>query len=207
MIPELLPLPSVVEGARIRVRPFRRGDGQRVFAAIEEDRAHLRRWLPWVDAHKSAIDSEVYARKAHAWWILREDLPLVIETREGELVGGSGLHRFNWGVRSFEIGYWVRKSAEGKGFVGEAVELEAAIAFDRLDANRVEIRCDPANDRSSAIPRRLGFALEARLSRSTLAPDGGVRDALIFGLTRETFAQCGWSAGALAFVRVADRDG
>jgi ribosomal-protein-serine acetyltransferase len=207
VVPELLPLPSFVEGQRVRVRPFRRGDGPSLFAAIDEDRGHLRRWLPWVDAHKTSIDSEVYARKAHAWWILREDLPVAVETKDGQVLGGSGLHRFDWAVRSFEIGYWVRKTAEGRGLISEAVRLEAAVAFERLDANRVEIRCDPANERSAAVPRRLGFALEARPSQSTLAVDGAVRDALIFGLTKETFRRCDWAADALQFVRVADRDG
>jgi ribosomal-protein-serine acetyltransferase len=207
MVPELLPLPSAVEGARVRLRPFRRGDGPNLFAAIDEDRPHLRAWLPWVDTHKTPIDSEVYVRKAQAWWILREDLSLAIERKSGELLGGSGLHRFDWAVRSFEIGYWVRKSAERQGLVTEAVELEAAIAFDRLEANRVEIRCDPANERSAAVPKRLGFVLEARLSRNVVAPGGELRDTLVFALTRETFSATSWAARALACVHEADRDG
>jgi ribosomal-protein-serine acetyltransferase len=205
--PELLPLPSFIEGSRVRVRPFRRGDGAGVFAAIDEDRAHLRAWLPWVDAHKTAVDTEIYVRKAHAWWILREDLPVVIERTDGEILGGSGLHRFDWAVRSFEIGYWVRKSAEGQGLVTEAVELEAAMAFERLEANRVEIRCDPENVRSAAVPRRLGFALEARLSSNTVAANGGLRDTLVFALTKETFRAAPWKDRALAAVQRADREG
>jgi RimJ/RimL family protein N-acetyltransferase len=197
----------MVEGERVRVRPFRRGDGPSLFAAIDEDRPHLRAWLPWVDTHKTSVDSEVYVRKAQAWWILREDLPMAIEERSGKLLGGSGLHRFDWALRSFEIGYWIRKSAEGGGLVTEAVELEAAVAFERLDANRVHIRCDPENVRSAAVPARLGFTLEARLSRNMLAPGGEVRDTLVFALTRETFPSVPWAERALACVRRADQDG
>lgn len=205
MIPELLPLPSVVTGERVRVRPYRRGDGRALFEAIDEDRAHLRAWLPWVDAHKTVEDSEVYVRKAHAWWILREDLPFGIESLDGALLGGSGLHRFDWASGSFEIGYWVRKSREGRGYVGEVVQLASAIAFERLGARRVEIRCDLANARSAAVPRRLGFAEEGCVR--TVTDDGSPREMRVFALDTDGFRRLPWSAAASGFVEAADRDG
>lgn len=205
MRPELVELPSVVSGERVRIRPFRRGDGARVFGAIDEDRDHLRAWLPWVDAHKTPDDTEVYVRKAHAWWMLREDLPLLVETIDGEVLGGSGLHRFDWAVRSFEIGYWIRKTREGQGFVSEAVKLATAIAFERLDAARVEIRCDAANVRSAAVPRRLGFVEEAMVKEEN--DDGVERDTRVFAHGRASYGAEAWSEAAAARVRAADRDG
>lgn len=205
MRPELLPLPSAVTGERVRVRPFRRGDGRAVFEAIDEDRAHLRAWLPWVDAHKSPLDTEVYVRKASAWWTLREDLPLLVETPAGGVLGGSGLHRFDWASRSFEIGYWIRKSAEGRGFVSDAVKLASAIAFDRLDAARVEIRCDVLNARSASVPRRLGFLEEPGVR--TTHDDGTPREMLVFALTPDPFRALGWHDDASRAVEAADREG
>lgn len=205
MRPELLPLPSVVSGERVRVRPFRRGDGEAVFRAIDEDREHLRAWLPWVDAHKTPLDTEVYVRKAHAWWLLREDLPLLVETVAGGVLGGSGLHRFDWASRTFEIGYWIRKTEEGRGYVSEAVKLAAAIAFHRLDAIRVEIRCDLANARSAAVPLRLGFAEEGAIR--TTHDDGSPRDMLVFALSPEAYRSRPWAADASRAVEASDRDG
>lgn len=205
MRPELVELPSVVEGERVRIRPFHRGDGARVFVAIDEDREHLRAWLPWVDAHKTPEDTEVYVRKAYAWWILREDLPLLVETIDGEVLGGSGLHRFDWATRSFEIGYWIRKTREGHGFVSEAVKLATAIAFERLEASRVEIRCDRGNARSAAVPRRLGFAEQGVVKDED--DDERERDMLVFVHGRASFDAQDWSKQASARVRAADRDG
>ena len=208
VIPELLPLPSSVEGPRIRLRPFRRGDGPDLFAAVDEGRAHLSKWLPWVDRHKSVIDSEVYVRKAQAWWILREDLPLAIEDKtSNRILGGTGLHRFDWAIRSFEIGYWVKKSAAGQGYVTEAVRILTALAFERLDAQRVEIRCDPANERSASVPRRLGFTSEARLPSNARTPSGEPRDTLVFAATRPTFDSLPWASDALKWVRRSDAEG
>ena len=66
---------------------------------------------------------------------------------EGELVGGTGLHRIDWSLRRFEIGYWRRTGCGGRGLVTEAVRALARLAFDHLDARRVEIRMDDANVR------------------------------------------------------------
>ncbi|MFO0611230.1 MAG: GNAT family N-acetyltransferase [Polyangiaceae bacterium] len=204
MSPELLPLPTAVNGERVRVRPYRRGDGGALFEAIDEDRPHLRAWLPWVDAHKTVADSEVYARKASAWWILREDLPVLIESHEGRLLGGSGLHRLDWAARCFEIGYWIRKSAEGRGFASEAARLVSAIAFDRLGATRVQIRCDLDNDRSAAVPRRLGFEEEGTV---VTRDDDLDREMRVFALAPDSYRACEWAPSASRAVEVADRDG
>src|SRR5687767_3692861 len=111
MNPLLLPLSSRMVGERVVVRPFMRGDGVDIFRAVDASRARLKEFLPWVDHHQSADDSEAFARGAHAKWVLREDLAVAICDTTLAVVGGSGLHRFDWNVRSFEIGYWIRSAS------------------------------------------------------------------------------------------------
>lgn len=78
-------------------------------------------------------------------------------------IGGGGLHRINWDVPKFEIGYWVRSSYGRQGFITEAVNGITHFAFNTLGARRVEIRCDSLNGRSAAVARRAGYELEAML--------------------------------------------
>lgn len=212
--PPLLLVPSQIAGERVVVRPLRRGDGPELFAAIDGSREHLARFLPWVPSVKAVDDSESTARTLAAKFALREDFVVAICAREahgafaaGEILGGSGLHRFDWKVRSFEIGYWVRAVAEGKGYVREAATLLAALAFRRFAATHVRIHCDPSNVRSARVPARLGFAQEGRLRCHALTPEGDVRDTLVFGLTRAEFEAQPWSASALASVDAADAAG
>jgi RimJ/RimL family protein N-acetyltransferase len=205
--PELLPLPRRLAGDRIVLRPFERGDGAALYAAVRESETRLRPWMPWVDRHATVDDSEAYCRKAAGWWLTREDLAVAICDHAGALLGGTGLHRFDWELRTFEVGYWIRTSAEGRGYVRESVELLAALAFERLDAARVEIRCDPRNERSAAVPRRLAFVEEGCLRNSGKSPDGTVRDTLVFSLTPVEFRERGWSDANVARVRLSDRDG
>ena len=90
-----------------------------------------------------------------------------------------------WELGYFEIGYWLRKSAEGQGYMTETVRLLADYAFASLSANRVEIICDARNLRSAAVPRRLGFVLEGWLRNHSLGPGESPADTLIFALTRD----------------------
>ena len=100
-------------------------------------------------------------------------------------LGGTGLHPRNWEIGYFEIGYWVRASAEGRGYIAETVRLLTDYAFDTLKANRLEIRCDELNVRSAAIPKRLGYVLEGRLRNDVATSDGRLRTTLVFSLIPE----------------------
>ncbi len=193
--PILQELPDELLGERVRVRPYYAGDGAALWEAVEESREHILPWLPWGDTHKSPEDSEAYVRKCQARWLLREDLPLGLwERATGRFLGGSGLHRIDWDVPSFEIGYWLRRSAVGHGYMTEAVRLMCGLAFETLSANRLFIRCAAANQRSAAIPRRLGFVLEGTLRNDKRNTAGELYDMLFFGMTPEDYAQAPFHA-------------
>ena len=68
----------------------------------------------------------------------------------------------------------------GQGHVSEAVQQLCALAFDRLTARRVEIRCDTINLRSRAVAERCGFELEGVLRRDVLGVDGQPRDTAVY---------------------------
>ena len=103
----------------------------------------------------------------------------------GTLVGSSGLHRVDWTVPKFEIGYWCRSRFTGKCYTTEAVRSISAFAFETLDARRVEIRRDSQNHRSVKVAEKSGFTLEGKLRNDTRAPDGSMRDTLIFSSVSE----------------------
>ncbi|MCU1353791.1 MAG: putative acetyltransferase [Acidimicrobiales bacterium] len=74
-------------------------------------------------------------------------------------LGGIGVHE-RIGPGGVEIGYWLADGATGRGLVtrGATLLANAALACDGID--RVEIHCDEANERSAAVPERLGFDLD-----------------------------------------------
>ncbi len=179
----LLAIFDELRGERVVVRPYRESDAADLRAAVEESREHIRPWLPFADDHKTLDESRDWIIRCAARWLLREDFIVGLwDAASGEFVGGSGLHPRDWQVPSFEIGYWLRASAQGKGYMHEAVQLLTDYAFASLNAQRVLIRCDARNARSAAVAERLGFVREARLRHDSIANDGTVRDTLIFSL-------------------------
>jgi len=188
--PILRDVPSELLGDRVRVRSYRAGDGAALFEAVVESREHLRPWMPWVDSHRQVEDSEVFARRAAARWLAREDFCCGIWDRQTDrYLGSSGLHVRDWDVPELEVGYWLRSSAEGHGYVSETVRLLARVAFETLGANRLFLRCDALNDRSAAVARRLGFVQEGTFRHDSRDPSGSLRDTLFFAMLPDDYAK------------------
>lgn len=157
--PALIPLPMPILTPRLIIRPPQAGDGPAFYAAINASREHLRRFLPWAtSSHLTQDESENFVRLCHTKFLSRTDVAMALFDRKTQqLCGGSGLHRMDWSIPSFEIGYWVHKDHEGQGLVTEAVNAITRYAFNQLQAQRVEIRCETDNVRSRAVAERLGF--------------------------------------------------
>lgn len=183
--PLLIDVPERLDGERTVLLAPRAGLGAEMAVVIAQSLSHLRPWMPWAQDAPTAESSEMVVRRMQADFITRSDLCFQIYARKpdgsaGRLLGGTGLHRIDWTVRKFEIGYWIRPEAAGQGHVSEAVRLLAALAFDRLGARRVEIRCDARNLKSRAVAERCGFTLEGVLRCDALGVDGQARDTAVY---------------------------
>jgi RimJ/RimL family protein N-acetyltransferase len=190
MDPLLIEVPTRVGTERLILRCPRSGDGPAIHQAEHESLDELRPWMTWAHTPRTPDEAEAYCRRMQAKFILREDLVMFAFERdaadeEGRFVAGMGLHRIDWTVRRFEIGYWRRTGCGGQGFVTEATEALARMAFDRLDARRVELRMDDANEASWKVAERAGFTLEAVLRNDSLTPAGEVRSTRIYARLRD----------------------
>lgn len=187
--PLLADVPERLDTPRLVLRSARPGDGAALHESVQQSRDRLRPWMPWAQDESTPEASECVVRRMHGQFALRQDLPYLLFERlpdggEGLHVGGSGLHRIDWRVPRFEIGYWVRSGFEGQGLVTEAVRALSRMAFDRLRAARVEIRMDANNTASRRVAERAGFTLEGTLRRDTQTPDGTLRDTCVYSRVR-----------------------
>lgn len=179
--PLLLDIPEQFTSNRLLIRAPLPGDGPAINAGVVESINELRPWMPWAQTVPTIDDSEIYTRNSRAKFLLRQDLQLRLFLREGgTFVGSSGLHRINWEVPRFEIGYWVRTSMVGRGYISEAVTAITGFAFNQLKAQRVEIRCDDRNTRSWRVAERCGFELEGVLRNDSRATDGSLSNTRVY---------------------------
>ncbi|MBV8033874.1 GNAT family protein [Roseateles sp.] len=181
----LIDVPERLTGERTVLLVPRAGTGAEMAVVIAQSLSHLRPWMPWAQEAPTAESSELVVRRMQADFIARRDLCFHMHARRadgsaGRLLGGTGLHRIDWAVRRFEIGYWVRPEAQGQGHASETVQLLAALAFGQLGARRVEIRMDSHNAKSRAVAQRCGFELEGILRCDSLGVDGAPRDTCVY---------------------------
>jgi ribosomal-protein-serine acetyltransferase len=148
-------------GGGVLLRAAEPGDAGALYAVVDSNREHLRLWLPWVDGsrepkHTRAFlerDAELRARGVTATF-------LVLEHEDRAVAGMIGLHDIDTVNRSFLIGYWLAKRAEGRGLIARGCRRLMTAAFEECDMERAVIRCAVGNARSAAVPKRLGFTLE-----------------------------------------------
>ena len=189
--------PYRIETDRLVIRCWDPGDAPLAKDAIDSSLDHLRPWMPWARAEPTSLDEKVeLLRRFRGLFDSGEDFAYGIFTRdEAEVVGGTGLHA-RVGEDAFEIGYWVRSNRAGQGLATEASAALTRVAFAVCGVDRVEIRTDPANERSAAIPSKLGFTREATLRRRLPGGrDRERRDVVVFSLFRDELSRTA-AAGA-----------
>ena len=173
----LIDVPMPIVTPRLILRSWQAGDGAAMTEAKAETWDELCRWMPWTDGGQNADMDEVHAREAQAKFILREDLSMIgLEKETGRPVIWTGLHRFDWNLRRFEIGYWVRQSAQRQGYATETVNALIRYAFNALAARRVEISHEINNGNSRGVIEKLSFTAEGVLKNAMQLPGGKIGD-------------------------------
>jgi len=187
--PHMIDLPWPIETDRLILRPALPNDGKAAHEAIEETWEDLQRWMIWAQKKQTAADYERTARESYAKFLLREDMHIhgYEKTKDGlagRFVLSSGIHRFDWSVRRFELGYWVRKSEMGKGYATECAGALAQYAFEVMGGRNVSIEHPDGNEGSRRVIEKLGFVKEGVLRGKFLNHSNGeVLDSHVYSMS------------------------
>lgn len=177
-------LPEQLLSPRLLIRVAKPGDGAAFNAAVTESLPELSPWLHWAKEAPTAQASEEACRHAYGCFLLDEDLMAFFFDRStGQLIGGGGLHKADWTLRKFEIGYWCRTGHGGQGLITEAVQVLADHAMNVLCANRLVLQADERNVRSWRLAERTGFRYEGTLRNADFAPNGQLRHLRVYAKT------------------------
>lgn len=174
---------------RLLLRRWQVADAPALKAALDRSVAHLQPWIPWTVAEPAPLpDIEARIERFAADFDAgREWLYGIFLPDEGELLGGIGLYpRAESGRVPYEladrveIGYWLRPDVTGRGYATEATRALLGAAVLLRGVTCVEIRCDPRNERSAAVPRRLGFAHTHTLTGPSGAEGGEPVETMVW---------------------------
>ncbi|WP_166242983.1 GNAT family N-acetyltransferase [Paenibacillus turpanensis] len=104
--------------------------------------------------------------------------------RRKDHAGNISIHEIDWDARLSSIGYWLSNKYQGKGIVTICCKELLRHAFDTLDLNKMEIRARTDNEKSRAIPLRLGFREEGIL-RKVEKRGNQFFDHVVYGLLKD----------------------
>jgi ribosomal-protein-serine acetyltransferase len=163
-----------------RIRLVDENDADELYRLVDANRAYLAEWLPW--AGENRLENTVdFVHRALAQAEANNGFEANIVDAEGAIAGFIGFHSIDWGNRATSLGYWLAEGRQGRGTMTEAVRALTSHAFTVWGLNRVEIRVAVGNERSAAIPERLGFVREGVLRQAERHADG-FKDNVVYSM-------------------------
>jgi RimJ/RimL family protein N-acetyltransferase len=148
----------VVDGDTV-VRRFTVVDAPAVAAALAHYLEYLQAWMPWArpEVADEAFQHDRMLAAAARYDDDAADWEFAVCNGAGELVGACGILVRDGRPR---VWYWVAHDEAGHGHATRAARLVGEVWRAHRHEPVLEIRCDPANTASAAIPPRLGYRLE-----------------------------------------------
>ncbi|MDB5091444.1 MAG: Protein N-acetyltransferase, RimJ/RimL family [Mucilaginibacter sp.] len=116
-----------------------------------------------------------------------KEYPFIVYDKQTQSYAGST--RFydiqqNW--QTMQLGYtWYGERFRGTGLNKHCKFLLLQLAFETLDAVRVEFRADARNDRSIAAMKSIGCVPEGILRNNMPLQEGGRRDSIVLSILKE----------------------
>lgn len=176
------------ETQRLRARGWMPEDAPGLRAALDENDAHLRPWIPWMREEPKPLEGTLQkVRSARAAFDSDIDYRFGLFLPGDARVVGEVALLGRAGPDAFEIGYWIDRRLSGQGLATEAAAAVVRIAFEVRRVARVEIHHSAENAPSKAVPRKLGFTLDATLRRRAHDADDVIRDLSVWTLFADEY--------------------
>lgn len=178
---------SIIIDNDLLLRTYQPDDAAGLFQVVNENRAHLRTWLQWVDSTQKQDHSLQFIQYSIVQQNAQEALSLGI-FHHTRIIGGIGMHHWDQRLKKAQMGYWISKAHEGQGIMTRCCTRFLDFLFDKLQLNKVELHFVPQNLRSAAIAKRLGFTVEGVI-RQSHERNGSLEDIVVTGLLQSEWTR------------------
>jgi RimJ/RimL family protein N-acetyltransferase len=199
------------------LRPARFSDAEEVVEALQESMAELRAFMPWAHAPQTVAIQQERLQAIEATFGSGGDIVFhLYEHQNGAFVGCLGLHaKRSLNPHSFEIGYWTRTRAAGRGIVTLATQCAVVFGFECFGAQRIQCGYNEANAGSARVNEKVGFIKEGRLRAFELQPTAQMQadgcqmlpHMVMSALFPEDRARLDWYAGVASHLTVLNEVG
>lgn len=168
----------------VRIRRYEPSDAATLHAAVVDSLEHLAPWMPWAHPGYAIEESRAWLTERARLWDEGREFEFAIVDDDGRYLGGCGINRVDVDARTANLGYWVRRDAEGRGVATAAARQAIAFAFSKTALTRLTVICSAENRRSQRVALRSGARFERR-ERAALQLQGRAHDVLVYVIDRE----------------------
>lgn len=168
----------------ISVRPFRMADALPMYEAARESMEQLRNWMTWCHTDFSLAHAGAFVtQSARAWAHGEQHSFAIVDERNDSFLGSVGLNQLSHAHKFANVGYWVRRTAAGRGVAAAAVAQVAEFGFAELGLHRLEFLIPTSNVASQRVAQKAGAVFEGVL-RQRLLISGHTHDAAMYSLVK-----------------------
>jgi RimJ/RimL family protein N-acetyltransferase len=179
----------VLEDERVLLRPLVESDYEKLlpFALNEPD--------TWKYSYLSARGEEGmhnYIKDALDNKATGKEYPFIVYDKQTQSFAGSTrFYDIQQSWQTVQLGYtWYGEKFRGTGLNKHCKFLLLQLAFETLNAVRVEFRADARNERSIAAMKSIGCIPEGILRNNMPLQEGGRRDSIVLSILKEEWEGC-----------------
>lgn len=165
------------------LRPLEVWQAVEFFTHIERAREQVDRWVGLAAACPDLYHARAYLQR-YADKQAGDTGRIFGIWHRGTLVGGCMYPNFDAGSGNCELGVWTEPAGQGRGLITAAVGLLLDHALIERGLYRAEWHCDPRNERSWAVAKRVGMTAEG-IMRSSHQHNGQRTDSQVWAILRD----------------------
>ena len=175
----------IVDDLLLKSIPATKEYAQQIFDSFHEDEPGFKFWMEdgiyktvqdVLNAYKTKYTDEEYWKYA-MYGIFRGN----------ELLGEIGLSGIDVKNQTAEIGYWLKKSARGKGLIDKLIPIIENLGFETLNLRKITIWCDTENIASRRHAEKNNYVLEGIQRERKLWKDGSIHSTAMFGKLKSEY--------------------
>jgi len=163
---------SKIETPRLILQPIKLEDANAYWKAESASITEMSPYWSWAKSGKSIDDVKEFINfslECHMKERPEQMFFSLFSKNDSRFLGLIWIIRINWFVPFFEFAYWLDTRETGKGYMTEAVNALSRGCFIIYKAKRIEIKIFVNNNKSKAIPVKLGFNMEGELENYFIA--------------------------------------
>ena len=170
-------LPKEIFTDRVTLQSLKVEHASQINEAITESFEELSQWLDWCKTIPTIIQTTQFCKDSIE--LVKKNLQATysIFSKENIYIGNISLIKNN---NSIEVGYWLRSSQTGKGYMSEAINAILALKNSELKKYQIFLTTDNLNKKSWQLAEKPGFKLKKIIKNDCFGEDKTTRDTRLY---------------------------